>query len=166
MDLDVTAQPVGVPISLPNFLVLPGGISFELTQIDAGVFGSADCLAAPAPGQTCTPLAPPPKSPFNLMNTAVGSTASFTIRGIATMTGDTTTPPSTVLGTFTTQFTGRNYQSMLQTISTGGTVRASYSANFIVEEVPEPSTAYLALGGFILAAAGILRRRLVGVRRP
>lgn len=156
-DLDVTAQPVGVPISLPNFLVLPGGISFELTMIDPGVFGSTDCTAAPAPGQNCTPLFPPPQSPFNLTNTAIGSTASFTVRGIATMAGE---PPSTVLGIYTTQFTGRSYQTMLATIAGGGTVKASYSANFLVEQVPEPSTMYLGLGGFAMAVAGVLRRRL------
>jgi hypothetical protein len=157
-DLDVLLQPVGVPISLPDFLVLPGGISFELTMIDAGVFGSADCAAAPAAGQVCTPLFPPPKSPFNLSNTGVGSTASFTMRGIATMGG---MPASAVgvLGTFTTQFTGQDYQSLLATIAGGGTVQASYSANF-TEQVPEPSTAYLVLGGFAMAAAGVLRRRL------
>lgn len=158
-DLDVTAQPVGVPISLPNFLVLPGGISFELTMIDPGVFGSADCTAAPAAGQNCTPLFPAPKSPFNLTNTAVGSTASFTVRGIATM-GGVSAPFSGVVGTYTTQFTGQNYQSLLATIAGGGTVAASYSANFIVEQVPEPSTMYLGLGGFAMAAAGFLRRRL------
>ncbi len=152
-DLDVLAQPVGVPISLPDFIVLPGGISLELTMIDPGVFGSADCGAPPAPGQTCTPLLPPPISPFNLMNTAVGSTASFTVRGVATSGSDKVA----MVGTYTTQFTGRDYQNLLATIGGGGTVEASYSANF--EAVPEPSTAYLLLGGLALAA-GALRRKL------
>ncbi len=155
-DLDVLTEPVGVPISVLNFIVLPGGISFELTMIDAGVFGSIDCSAAPAAGQNCTPLIPPPKSPFNLTNTAVGSTASFTIRGIATSGTDT----AAVIGIYTTQFTGQDYQNLLATIGSGGTVQASYSANFLVSQaIPEPSTAYLILGGLALAA-GALRRKL------
>jgi PEP-CTERM motif len=159
-DLDVSTQPVGLPFSLPNFLLLPSGITIELTMIDFGVFGSADCAAAPAPGQNCTPLFPPPKSPFNLTNTAVGATASFTIHGVAT-SADVSVPPSNVLGIYTTQFVGRSYQTMLSTIARGGKVRASYSANLIAEQqIPEPSTMYLGLGGFAMAVAGVLRRRL------
>ena len=160
-DLDVSIQPVGVPFSLPNFLLLPSGISIELTMIDFGVFGSADCGGAPAAGQTCTPSFPPPKSPFNLINTGVGSFASFTVHGIATST-DLSVPPSNVLGIYTTQFAGRTYQNLLSMIARGGKVSASYSANFVVEQqIPEPSTMYLGLGGFAMAAAGVLRRRLL-----
>jgi hypothetical protein len=140
-------------------MVLPG-ISIELTMLDAGVFGSTDCLVAAAPGQTCTPVFPPPKSPFNLTNTAVGSTASFTIHGIAT----SGTSVQDVTGTYTTQFTGQNYQSILSTIAGGGSVQASYSANFIFgpeQGIPEPSTAYLALGGLVIGVASVLRRRLI-----
>ncbi len=160
-DLDELSVPVGTDVSVTDFITLPGNISFELTKIDAGVFTSAQCGAAPAAGQVCTPDFPAPKSPFNLINTAVGSTASFTIHGIVRMDGQET-PVAGVVGTYTTQFTGQSYQQLLATISRGGAVRASYSANFVVTpegQVPEPSTAYMALGGVMIAAAA-LRRKL------
>lgn len=157
-NLDVSVQPVGAPFSLPDFLTLPG-ISFTLTFISPGVFGSADCFAAPAPGQVCTPLFPPPKSPFNLVNTDSGSTVSLSLAGTVQSAGG---PVQNWKGVYTTQFVGTTYQELLQAISTGGSVSAAYSANFQAEvaPVPEPSTVFLTLGGLALLG-GALRRKLV-----
>lgn len=158
-NLDVTVQPVGTPFMLPAFLTLPG-ITFNLTFIDPGVFSSAACFAPPAPGQTCTPPLPPPMSPFNLTNTATGSTVSLSVRGTVQATGG---PVQNFTGVYTTQFVGTPYQSLLAAISGGGTVDASYSANFTAEiapAIPEPGTVFLMLGGLLLVA-GTLRKKLV-----
>jgi hypothetical protein len=65
-------------------------------------------------------------------------------------------------GTFSTQFTNQNLQQLLATINGGGSVSATYSANFIVsspQAVPEPATITFMLGGLALIAAGAVRKR-------
>jgi hypothetical protein len=156
-NLDVTVQPVGSPFVLPNFLTLPG-LSFTLTFISPGVFSSAQCFVAPAPGQVCTPPIPAPKSPFNLINTATGAAVSLSVSGTVQATGG---PVQDFKGVYTTQFVGQNYQSLLAQISGGGKVSASYSGNFQASIVPEPSTEFLTWGGLALLAVGTLRRKLV-----
>jgi hypothetical protein len=113
-------------VTLTNFLTLAANpsTSFTLTSVDAGIFGAAPCAAPPATGQTCTL----PGNAFNLMNTGVGSTLSFTLRGNA-LNGPSTSP---FVGTVTTQFSGLPYQSVLATLATGGSVDAAYSADFNV----------------------------------
>ncbi len=156
-DLDVITEPVGSPFSLMDFLTFSAMPSwhFDLMYIDPGVFGSADCAAAPAAGQTCTPLAPPPKSPFNLANTVSGSTASFVVRGTAY--DDMGGPVSMFTGIYTTQF-ATPYQSLLQTVARGGTVQTSYSATYTFTTVPEPATWSLVISGLLFAAGAQIRR--------
>jgi hypothetical protein len=158
-DLSLVDQPVGTPFTLTDWMVFTASpnISFTLQSIPVGVFGLADCVAAPAAGQSCTP----PGSPFNLSNTsATSSVVSFTTGGLVlnTLTGEV----STFDGTFSTQFTNQNLQQLLATINGGGAVQATYSANFIVsptEVVPEPATITLTLAGGLLVLAGTLRKR-------
>lgn len=163
-DLDVTVQPVGSTFLLPGYLTFAAmpNLSFDLTFIQPGVFPPTDCGAPPAAGQNCTPLFPPPKSPFNLTNTAVGSTASFAVNGNLMQSGSLA---GTFTGVYTTQFVGQNYQSLLATIQNGGAVQASYSANFSVSEIPEPSTVSLAITGILLLAGVSGGRKLLGNRK-
>ncbi len=182
LDLDASTAPVGSPISKPSFLTLGAapGFTLTLTSIAPGIFSSSACTAAPAPGQTCTPLAPsvsnlldyiifygplpPPWIPgstqasyfpaFDLVNTGLGSTLSFAVSGTVTNLSDSST--SLVTGIFTAQFAGMPYQQVLATLASGGSVAAAYSASFNAV-VPEPATALLlALG---VAGIGWLGRR-------
>lgn len=158
-DLDVTVQPVGSPFTLMNFLTFSANpaLHFDLMFIDPGVYSAVDCGAPAAPGQTCTPLMPPPKSPFNLANTNAGSTASFVVRG---QVSDGTGAASNFVGTYTTQFTGLSYQDLLGTISRGGTVNTSYSANFVVTAIPEPATwTFMMIAGGLIGVSRLRRRR-------
>lgn len=158
-DLDVTVQPVGSPFLLSNFLVFSAApnIHFDLTFIEPGVFGPAGCAAAPAPGQTCTPLLPPPSSPFNLMNGPNrSSTASFNVKGLVR---NDLGGVSNFIGTYTTQFTGMWYQDLLAVIQSGGTVSRSYSATFVVTPIPEPGTwSLILISGALFGISAQIRR--------
>jgi hypothetical protein len=165
-DLDVMAQPVGTPFLLPEWITFTGPVGanyvFDLTFIRPGTFGSAQCLAPPAPGQTCTPDVPG-GSQFNLANfTASASFVSFVVEGWARTTSDAAGTGLPFIGTFSTQFTDRSYQELLQTVlpppgGQGGAISASYSANFLV--IPEPGTMSLLLGGLLVGAGAVVRRR-------
>jgi hypothetical protein len=154
IDLNSAVHPVGVALSLPNFMVFASapGLHFDTAFINPGVFSSAACGLPAAPGQVCTPF---PTSPFNLSNTSSGSTASFAMSG--TVSDGSASPASNFTGIFTTQFSGQSYQDVLAIILGGASVTNSYSANFVVA-IPEPGTVSLALGG-ILLLIGVARRR-------
>jgi hypothetical protein len=169
-DLDQATTPPPGPFVLPNFIMFPAlpGIQIDLTHIFLGVNGQADCLAAPAPGQTCTPILPglvsPTNplglSPYNLNNLAGGgSSASFTMSGrvINLATGE----ESTLFGTLTSQF-NRPFQSVLADILNPavGSVTNSYSATFTVTPIPEPGTESLAIGTLLVLAGYGFRRKL------
>lgn len=161
-DLTLPGDPVGVVFSKTDFMTFEGypNLSFELTFIEPGVNGIAECGSIPAPDQQCTPTG----SPFNLENTATGSTASFNVSGL--VYDGNPGPASLFEGIFTTQFIGTNYQDLLTTVFVNqGSVTATYSAQFRVTaqgdvpEVPEPASMLLfgsCLFGFGLMAA---RRR-------
>jgi hypothetical protein len=155
-NIDNPPYAINTIASTPNWVTFASApnITFELTELLGGTFGTASCLAAPAPGQTCTPA----NSPYNLSNsTASSSTASFTVVGIE---HDSTTGTSVAFsGIFTAQFANMNYQTILNDVSNlNQTIITSYSASFTT--VPEPSTAFtLALGGFALVGAAVSRRR-------
>lgn len=159
LDLSDTQEPPGQPFpTLKGFVTFAAApnISLDLTAIEPGSFSSANCFAAPAAGQTCTPAASGNgfASPFDLTNTsATTSTAAITVHGNAvnTATGESTP----FIGIFTTQFTVP-YQTLLQEVATGE-VATSYSTTFSATTVPEPMTPILLGSGLI--GLGIIRRR-------
>lgn len=168
-----TSEPLNTSFSLPNFImfsssagnpVLPPDIALDLSFIFLGVDGQAQCAAAPAPGQTCTPAIPAlvssanPSglSAFNLQNTQTGSSASFSVEGTARRisTGET----SNFTGVFTAQF-NVPYQTVLQELARGS-ITNSYSATFQATVVPEPQTTALVLGGLLVLLGRAGMRRL------
>lgn len=159
-DLDSNVQPVGVPLSVPNFVVLAGlpNMQLTLTFIQPGVFSSALCGAPPSPGQTCTPNVPG-GSPFNLQNGAgSASTASF---GVLVQALDTNTGEITAgTGTFTTPFSVP-YQTILTILASNGTVDDNpYSATFTLDTiVPEPAAMTMGALGLGLIVLGVIRRK-------
>jgi hypothetical protein len=140
--LDSTHEPVGVMVSLTNWLTFNppvtaghGPMSLTLTEVFPGSFTSAQCGLAPAAGQICTP----PGSAFNLVNFSdTTSSVSFEVTGNAvdSKTGDTTP----FVGIFSSQFTVP-YQTLLAALAVnGGTgnYSSSYSATFsLVHQVAE-----------------------------
>jgi hypothetical protein len=97
-------------------------------------------------------------APYNLNNTANGgSTASFVVLG--TEFDRSTNTSIAITGLFTAQF-ATPYQTLLNTVNSGGTISTSYSATFSTV-APEPGTGMsLALGAFSIAGLiGLSRRR-------
>ncbi len=158
-DLDMAMQPPGSPFFLADFMVFSADptIRFNLTSLPFGVFTPAGCAGPAVAGQNCTPAG----SPFNLTNTSSSSSVvSFKTDG--TVLNTATSQVSNFDGTFSTQFTNQNLQQLLATINAGGSVTATYSANFVVSPVsgvPEPATITLTLAGLAFVIAGGLRKR-------
>ncbi|QOY87458.1 PEP-CTERM sorting domain-containing protein [Paludibaculum fermentans] len=163
----VPPQPAGVPIFVLNWLTFTNGAfryALDLTFIDIGAYGSADCTTAPANGQTCTPSAPAPfQSPYSLSNffdstSGLSSNANFSVRGFMRNL-DTGLNDYAFNGVFGAEFLGQPYQSVLATVTAGGSVVASYSATINATAIPEPSTGLLTLLGAGFVAFGVMRRR-------
>jgi hypothetical protein len=170
LDLDNTLQPLNETFNLSSWITFStnSNVVFDLTFIELGVFSSAGCLAAPSPGQVCTPEGipqlvtaanPTGRSAYNLINTATGVTASFDVRGIVRDTSDPGGLPSLFTGTFSATFNGETYQSLLNDLATTGQVDAPYTAVFTATIIPEPGTVALMFSGFALIAVGAYRRR-------
>ena len=181
--LDFTTQKPNTAISVSNFLtfnpagtVIPPDIALDLTFIQLGTSGQAQC-AAPAnpnqtPSQTCTPIFaslinpmsdPLGLSPLNLANTPSGSTASFAVMGNARRISTNEISPFN--GTFSVTFTSTpgttdgSYQAVLAALNTGGTISSSYSATFNATIIPEPETVALVLGGLLILVGSARRSR-------
>jgi len=180
-DLSETTTPLNTPFTLANWLTFDG-VSFNLAStvlgppLPTGNSGQADCLLAPAPGQTCTPvitsLVGSPNDPmglsnFNLQNTANGFTASFDVNGTVTgLPGEGSTPYY-----FNGQFTATvpnytSYQAALAAFAglsptTPLPFQFSYAASFNIFQtaVPEPGYLVMLAGfGILLAVGGIYRK--------
>jgi hypothetical protein len=159
-NLSSAVEPAGVLLAgngVPflNFAVsgalLTPDIDFWVTEVFAGVGGTASCGAAAAPGQVCTPSG----SAATLINGAGGdSSGTITMQGFARRisTGEL----SNLQMVFTSQF-NTPFQSVLSTLAADGSVTNTFSASFAATPVPEPVT--LTLVGFGLLALGFFGRR-------
>lgn len=158
-NLSQAAEPVGTTVAPVLFLdFAPSGalpapdIEFFITEIFAGVGGSANCGAAPAPGQTCTPSG----SSATFLNNADGtSSVTITAAGIAERISSSQTDALTMV--LTAQF-DTPFQSILTGYETG--ITSTYSATFDASPaatVPEPLS--LSLVGSGLIGIVLLRRR-------
>lgn len=157
--------PVGVAVSFADWMVLPipaNNIHFNLEFLFPGIFSSAGCAVLPAAaGQTCTPSLPGVVSPFNMLNLSNDSAqVSFTVRGTAY---DDATPTliSNFVGTFSTTFSDKSFQEILNDLATAGFVEGSGQGDFTVTftPIPEPSTWTLFGSGTALVALSRLLRR-------
>ncbi len=169
VDRDALAgQQAGVPINVPAWLSGPGlgSLVFDLTFILPGVYSSAECGAAPADEQTCTPAAGAPfTSPYNLSNFSDGSglssNATFTVLGNVRDTAGNVTI-GTFRGVFGAEFQNQSYQEVLATVLGGGAVLPSYSATITVSDIPEPgSIGLMMIGGGLLIAVSRRFKRAV-----
>jgi hypothetical protein len=166
-NLDQTGEPGNTSFLLPNFLIfnasatLPSpDLALDLTFIAPGVYDQTNCSAAPAPGQTCTlelpglvtAANPDGLTWFNLSNSAMGSTLSFSVGGVARTISTGETAP--FVGTFTAQF-NVPYQDLLTALE-NDPLPASFAASVTTDTAPEPSSLFMAGVGIVLC---------VGIRR-
>jgi len=123
--------------------------------IAGGIYSSAQCALAPAVGQQCTV----PGSLFNFVNNPPPAPAGPQATATWVLTGVTNDGQSTWVGNFTSQF-GVPFQTVLNQLTTTGSVTNSYSATFTVTSSVVPEAGTLSLLGLGLVGLSVkLRRR-------
>jgi PEP-CTERM motif len=160
-DAATAASLINPPETVGNFppqlfmTFLNGGITtvLDISSIEPGIYSSAACTAAPAPGQQCTL----PGSLFNFVNNPPPpgqATATWVLDGV------TNTPGVTWTGNFSSQFpAGTPYQTVLSNLATNGFVSNTFSGT-ITLVVPEPGTVeFMFIGSGLIGLAALLRRR-------
>jgi len=172
-DLNLTAEPVGgtfPAFNFPTWMTFPGpgpqsNVTITLQYIYQGFEGQAGCNPAstPAPGQVCTPLtAAGTPGPFNLVNSASGTTSSATWTFAGTAVDSTgVLSPSRVIGQYSANF-DMPFQQVLQQLATTGSITNTYAATWTAQAatVPEPNTVQLLGIGFGLCALAAIVRRV------
>jgi hypothetical protein len=161
-NLNTGNAPVGTTLAGNGLLLLtftPSGalpvpdIEFYLKTLFAGVGGTANCGAAPAAGQTCTPSG----ASVTFLNTS-GSTSSATVSATGLARRISTNEFDALSIVFTSQF-NVPFQSVLSQFAAAGSVTNTYSASFSASPVPEPMT--VSLLGLGLIGLGLFRHRMV-----
>lgn len=146
-DLNASIAPVGVPFSLPNFLVFAAdpSITFELTRINPGIFGAC------APGaSTCS------VNQFNLIDTGGATVANFNVQGNI----HSGTTVQTFQGSFSQSFAGQSIADILTTVGRQGFIDSAFEANFVTTPIPEPGTMTLfGVGSALTAVVSFMRRK-------
>jgi hypothetical protein len=150
-NLDISTEPVGTTFANTPFIsfdVLPGLPDLDINFIFPGVGGSADCTAAPAVGQTCTP-SNPGGSPFSFTNfpppASIQTTAQFVFTGV------TSDGLSSWEGVFTSGF-NTPFQTVLAAFAPGGSgsVTNTFAGTITVTPLastPESSPALMLASG-------------------
>lgn len=164
-NLTAVNAPVGTLLPGNGLLLLtfaPSGalptpdIQFYLTELFAGVGGTANCTAAPAPGQICAPSG----TALTFINDPGGtSTLTITAVGLAERISTSEFDPLSII--LTSQFS-TPYQTVLSAIAADGSVTDNYSATFVatpVSPTPEPTSLTLMLTGVVVLFL-VMRKRL------
>jgi len=160
-DLTNAAQPLNQAFSDPLWITfnLNSNINLELQFIPLGNDTVSNTCAGlnhctPQNNALITASNPGGLSAFNLDYNGISTAASFGLSGIVHDTTNGTTAP--FVGIFTAQFAGQTPQQVLSNLAGG--ISSSYSANFVLQIVPEPMT-------FSLLGLGLLGMGLVGRKR-